>query len=176
VHANVAGLMMLDAADVLRADKGRLVVNDPEANQVLADTFASASNGDAALGVKGIGVSLLSSSGDRYVASVLALTSGARRRAGASYAAAAALFVYKAELAVPSPPEVITKAFKLTPMELKVLLAAVEVGGIPEIAEALGIAETTVKTHLGNLYRKTGRSRQADLVKLVAEFSNPLVS
>jgi DNA-binding CsgD family transcriptional regulator len=175
VHANVAGLMMLDAADVLRADKGRLVVNDPEAGQVLADTFASASNGDAALGVKGIGVSLLSSSGDRYVASVLALTSGARRRAGASYAAAAALFVYKAELAVPSPPEVITKAYKLTPMELRVLLAAVEVGGIPEISEALGVAETTVKTHLGNLYRKTGRSRQADLVKLVAEFSNPLV-
>jgi DNA-binding NarL/FixJ family response regulator len=106
---------------------------------------------------------------------VLPLTSGARRRAGVSYAAAAALFVYKAELATPSPPEVIAKAYKLTPMELRVLLAVVEVGGVPEVAEALGIAETTVKTHLGNVYKKSGRSRQADLVKLVAEFSNPLV-
>jgi DNA-binding CsgD family transcriptional regulator len=175
VHANLAGHVMLDAADVLRAEKGRLVVNDPEAVQVLADTFASAGNGDAALGVKGIAVPLFSRNGERHIANVLPLTSGARRRAGVSYAAAAALFVYKAGLATPSPPEVIAKAYKLTPMELRVLLAVVEVGGVPEVAEALGIAETTVKTHLGNVYKKTGRSRQADLVKLVAEFSNPLV-
>ena len=109
------------------------------------------------------------------MANVLPLTSGARRRAGVSYAAAAALFVYKVELAPPSPPEVIAKAYKLTPMELRVLLAIVEVGGVPEVADALGIAETTVKTHLGAVYKKTSRSRQADLVKLVAEFSNPLV-
>jgi PAS domain-containing protein len=52
VHANLAGHVMLDAADVFRTEKGRLVANDPEAVQVLADTFASAGNGDAALGVK----------------------------------------------------------------------------------------------------------------------------
>ena len=56
------------------------------------------------------------------------------------------------------------------------LLAIVEVGGVPEVAEALGVAETTVKTHLGNLYGKTGTSRQADLVKLVAGFASPLAA
>ena len=74
----------------------------------------------------------------------------------------------------PSPPEAIAKAYKLTPTELRVLLAIVEVGGVPEVAEALGVAETTVKTHLGRTYQKTGANRQADLVKLVAAFSNPL--
>ena len=54
-------------------------------------------------------------------------------------------------------------------------MAIVEVGGVPETAEALGVAETTVKTHLYRLFDKTGVSRQADLVKLVAGFSNPLV-
>jgi DNA-binding CsgD family transcriptional regulator len=49
------------------------------------------------------------------------------------------------------------------------------VGGVPETAEALGIAETTVKTHLSRLFAKTGASRQADLVKIVAGFSNPLL-
>jgi DNA-binding CsgD family transcriptional regulator len=44
---------------------------------------------------------------------------------------------------------------------------------VPEVAEALGIAETTMKTHLGRLYEKTGTHRQADLVKLVAGFSSP---
>ena len=69
----------------------------------------------------------------------------------------------------------IAKSFRLTPTELRVLLAIVQVGGVPEVAEALGIAETTVKTHLGHIYEKTGTSRQAGLVKLVAGFSNPLL-
>jgi DNA-binding CsgD family transcriptional regulator len=43
------------------------------------------------------------------------------------------------------------------------------------VAEVLGIADTTVKTHLSHLYEKTGAGRQADLVKLVAGFSNPIV-
>ena len=46
---------------------------------------------------------------------------------------------------------------------------------VPEVAEALGIAETTVKTHLGRIYEKTATARQADLVKLVAGYSNSLV-
>jgi DNA-binding CsgD family transcriptional regulator len=32
-----------------------------------------------------------------------------------------------------------------------------------------------VKSHLKRVYEKTGVSRQADLVKLVAAFANPLV-
>lgn len=175
VHANGAGHVMLDAADVVRAKAGRLAVNDPQADRALADTFASAGNGDAAVGIKGVSVPLVARGGERYVAHVLPLTSGARRRAGASYAAVAALFVHKAALDTPSPPEAIAKAYRLTPMELRVLLAVVEVGGVPEVAEVLGIAETTVRTHLQQTYYKTGTNRQADLVKLVAGFSNPLV-
>ena len=101
--------------------------------------------------------------------------SGARRRVGASYAAVAALFVHKATLDIPSPPQAIAKAYKLTPMELRVLLAIVEIGGVPEVAEAIGVAETTVKTHLGRIYEKTETGRQADLVKVLAGFFNPLV-
>jgi DNA-binding CsgD family transcriptional regulator len=57
---------------------------------------------------------------------------------------------------------------------LRVLLAIVEIGGVPEVAEALGIGDTTVRTHLGHLFEKTGAKRQADLVKLIAGFSSPL--
>jgi DNA-binding CsgD family transcriptional regulator len=42
-------------------------------------------------------------------------------------------------------------------------------------ADALGISQATVKTHLHRLFRKTGTARQADLVRLVAEFADPLV-
>jgi DNA-binding CsgD family transcriptional regulator len=78
-------------------------------------------------------------------------------------------------LETPSALEVIAKTYRLTPTELRVLLAIVEVGGVPEVADALGIGETTVKTHLGRLYGKTDTRRQADLVKLVAGFANPLL-
>ena len=175
VHANAAGHVMLDATDVLHAKGGRLQVDDAQADQMLADAFATAGNGDAAIGVKGVAVPLVARDGERYVAHVLPLTSGRRRNAGTNYAAAAALFVHKAALDTPSPPEAIAKAYKLTPTELRVLLAIVEIGGVPEVAEALGIAETTVRTHLNQTYHKTGVNRQADLVKLVAAFSNPLL-
>jgi DNA-binding CsgD family transcriptional regulator len=70
----------------------------------------------------------------------------------------------------------VNSALRLTPAELRVLRAIVDVGGVPEVAASLGVAVTTIKTHLGRLFEKTGVGRQADLVKLVAGFSTPLVS
>lgn len=176
VHANAAGYAMLGVGDILRAVGGRLVGCDAQVDQTLREIFAAAGQGDAALGTMGIAVPLIGKDGERYVAHVLPLTSGARRRAGRTYTAAAALFVRKAALVVPSAFEVIGKTFKLTPTELRVLLAIVEVGGAPEVAATLGVAVTTVKTHLGRLFEKTGATRQADLVKLVAGYTMPLTS
>jgi len=38
----------------------------------------------------------------------------------------------------------------------------------------LGVAETTVNSHLRRVFSKTGSSRQTDIVKLAAGFSSPL--
>jgi DNA-binding CsgD family transcriptional regulator len=140
----------------------------------LHETFAAAAKGDAGIGVKGITLPLTAQDGERYVAHVLPLTSGARRSAGRACAATAAMFVCKAAMGSPSAPEVIGQTYSLTPMELRVLLAIVEVGGIPKVATALGVADSTIKTHVERLFEKTGVGRQADLVKLVAGFSTPL--
>ena len=56
----------------------------------------------------------------------------------------------------------------------EILRSNFSVASQPEVAEVLGVADTTVKTHLGRVYEKTGAGRQADLVKLVAGFSSPL--
>jgi DNA-binding CsgD family transcriptional regulator len=85
------------------------------------------------------------------------------------------MFVQKAALDTPSSQEVIIKLYKLTPTELRVLLAIVQVGGAVEVAETLGVAGSTVKTHLHRLFAKTGAKRQADLVKLVAGYAGPFV-
>jgi DNA-binding CsgD family transcriptional regulator len=176
VHVNASGRSMLDERSVLRTSGGRLAANEPNATLALNEVLAMAAAGDATVGVKGISVSLAALEGDPHVAHVLPLTCGERRRAGSTYEAAAALFVHKATLRTPSAPETIARQYKLTPTELRVLLAVVEVGGVPEVVEALGISEGTVKTHLHRLFAKTGAARQADLVKLVAGFSNPLLN
>ena len=165
---------ILGASDILSSAGGRLVARDAHVDRALRDVFAAAGQGDAALGTKGIAVPLTGKDGERYIAHALPLTSGARRRAGVVNTAAAALFVRKAALAAPSAPQAIGSAFKLTPTELRVLLAIVEVGGVPEVATAFGIAATTVRTHVTRLFEKTGTSRQADLVKLVAGYATPL--
>ena len=154
---------------------GGLVASDPEVNQALSESFSSARDGDGALGVKGIAVPLIDRGGKPYTAHVLTLTSGERRCAGRASTAVAALFVRKAALVIPSPPEVIAKSYRLTPTELRVLLSIVDVGGIPEVARALGISENTVRTHVDHLFEKTGATRQAELVKLVAGFSSPYI-
>jgi DNA-binding CsgD family transcriptional regulator len=175
VHANIAGHAMLDAGDVLRRVDGRLVAMDAQVDQSLREAFLAAASGDGALGIKGIATPLRSQNGEPYTAHVLPLTSGERRYAGRTASAAAALFVRKAALTTPSAPEVIAKSYRLTPTELRVLLAVVDVGGVPEVAEALGVAESTVRSHVGRLFEKTGAKRHADLVKLVAGFSSPLL-
>jgi len=173
IHANAAGAAILSERDILNTVGGRLVACDMQAQRTLRDVFAAAGRGDDALGARGIAVPLTGKSGERYVAHALPLTSGARSRAGIVYTAAAALFIRKATLVASATSQVIGETFKLTPTELRVLLAIIEVGGVPEVASAFGVAETTVRTHVNRLFEKTGATRQADLVKLVAGYATP---
>jgi DNA-binding CsgD family transcriptional regulator len=174
IHANVSAHRLIAEANVLRVANGRIAALDPQSSRNLLDVFAAAQAGDAALGKRGIALPLTARSGERYVAHVLPLTSGARRKAGVSYAATAAMFVREAALDLPSPPEAVASQFKLTPAEVRVLFAIVEIGGVPETAPVLGISEQTVKSHLHHIYEKTAMKRQADLVKLVAGYSGRL--
>jgi DNA-binding CsgD family transcriptional regulator len=171
--ANANGRAMLDDGAILSGRGGRLAAREAEADQALKEVFAAADRGDDAVGAKGVVVSMVAPGGQRYVAHVLPLTAGARRRAGKTYDAAAAIFVHEAALEMPSMPNALAKAYKLTAMELRVLLGIVQVGGGPSVAEELGISETTVRSHLRHVYEKTGTNRQADLVKLVAAFESP---
>lgn len=175
VHGNAAGRSVLDKGDLLRTVHGRLTAIDTQVDQALHSAFIAAGKNDAEIGAKGSALSLKGRAGERYVAHVLPLTVGEKRKTGAASNAVVALFVRKAELEAEPSSEVIGKTYKLTPTELRVLRAIVDVGGVRQVAENLGVADTTVKTHLGRLFEKTGVSRQADLVKLVAGYSSVLV-
>jgi DNA-binding CsgD family transcriptional regulator len=174
VRANVAAHSLLSDSTVLRGAGGKLAAVDSKAQQALQEAFAATDSGDTAVGLKGIAIPLGESAGENWIAHILPLTSGARRRAGIEYSAVAAVFVRKAALDLPHPLETVANLYKLTPAELRVLMAIIQIGGVPEVAPVLGISETTVKTHLQRVFEKTGTNRQADLVKLIAGFVGPL--
>ena len=178
LHANAAGAAVLDRGDPLRMRGGRLGAPESGADNQLRDVFASAGRGriegDLAIGTEGIAIPVVAERGELFVAHILPLTAGARRSVALDGAAVAAVFLTHARADTPSAGRVIAEAYKLTPAELRVLLALVDVGGVPEVAAELGSAETTVKWHLRNVFEKTGARRQADLVKLVAGFVSPM--
>jgi DNA-binding CsgD family transcriptional regulator/PAS domain-containing protein len=171
VHANAAGQEMLGEDDIFRSTGGQLVARDRKASQELREAVA---NGGVGIAARSIAFSLMAHDGRQYIAYLLPLNSVVRNEAEVPSKAIAAVFVRKVELDGQSYGALVARAFGLTPAELRVLLGIVELGGVPETSEKLGVAETTVKTHLYRVFSKTGASRQADLVKLAAGFANPL--
>jgi DNA-binding CsgD family transcriptional regulator len=171
VHANAAGRLMLGTSGAVSAGHdGSLRIERTNLRRLLpgADATAPTISTDS--------LAIEAADGTRYVAHVLPLGDGARRLAGARYDAVAALFVRPAGFEPKSVPAAIAKAFDLTPSELRVVLSTVHHDGVADIAEALGIGEATVRTHLHRVFGKTETKRQADLVKLVAGFASPLAA
>ena len=176
VHANTAGRTILAAGDLFSSSRSRLTGQDRGVDQALRRAVATIAEDREMNGEGAISLPVIANDDAHYVAHVLPVTTGSEFRSGIAGSAIAAVFVHRAAMDAKSLPEIVVRHYKLTPTELRVLLGIVEVGGAPEVADVLGIADNTVKTHLGRVYQKTGTRRQADLVKLVAGFATPLVA
>lgn len=174
LHANRTGSHMLADGTAVVVRQGRLGTVERAASEQLALAAEAAEGGDAQIGTMGISIPLSAVDGSRFAAHVLPLSSGERRRAGLDFGAAAAVFVQRVTLDAPAASQMVAKAFGLTPGEERVLAGVVDVGGVAETAEALGIGEATVKTHLNHIFAKTDTRRQSDLVRLVAAYQTPL--
>jgi DNA-binding CsgD family transcriptional regulator len=140
----------------------------PKIDGILREIFASAEKGDTSVAIRGVAVRLTDNSQEPWFAHVLPLTSGNRKQAGLAHAAVAAVFVRKTAPDAPPPLQSIARLYKLTASEIRVLDAVLKVTGIKAMAEILGISQATVRTHLHNVFLKTGTGRQSELVKLVA--------
>ena len=64
-------------------------------------------------------------------------------------------------------PEIAAQLYGLTPTEAKLSVAIAEGRRPDEISQQFRIAQSTINFHLNNVFRKTGTSRQADLVALL---------
>ena len=171
LHANLSARRMLDQNDVLKDLRGRLVPRDPASAAALSRAIAAAREGDAALGATSIPFAVDNARGIFGI--VMPMTGGARVEAGSRYHAVAAVCIKTATFHTPSAAAILAELHDLTPRELMVLVAIVENTGVSEAAAVLGLSDSTIKTHLKSIFRKTGTTRQVELAKLLAGVSSP---
>ena len=89
---------------------------------------------------------------------------------------AAVIFITQAAEHAPPPVDALMTLFNLTWSEARVLEQIVSGRNRKEAAAVLGVADSTVKTHLDNIYAKTGTSDQLGLCRLAAKLSWPICS
>lgn len=68
-------------------------------------------------------------------------------------------------------PEYLRKTFGLTPAEIRIAVALCENGTIEEAAAKAGVAVSTVKSQLKQVYQKTGVDNRTRLTKLIVSLS-----
>ncbi|TPG58472.1 LuxR family transcriptional regulator [Roseomonas nepalensis] len=66
------------------------------------------------------------------------------------------------------------RAFGLTPAQVQVLAFLTRGHAPDEIAGLLGVSVTTVRSHLADLFARSGTSRQAELVARTLSFASPI--
>lgn len=59
-------------------------------------------------------------------------------------------------------------AHNLSPQEARIVLQLIDGGTVATCADALGVAQSTVRTHLKSAFAKTGVRRQAELASLLS--------
>ncbi len=173
VHANKSAKTFLEHDQAFRINDGRIIPREASARNALTDALTAASSGDEALGSKDPSILFRSGSEKSLIGTVMALNEGQRRQAALRYRAVATLCLREVSFQAPVVAPAIAELYNLTSREMTVLATLIENGGVPEVADILGLSEGTVKSHLKSIFRKTGATRQADLIKLIAGAASP---
>jgi DNA-binding CsgD family transcriptional regulator/PAS domain-containing protein len=173
LHANDSARRMFATGSPVRSSNGRLAARGARAGAELVKAIDLARSDESGIGAAGIGVPLADESGEPAIAHVLPLARGDLRTRLVPQATAA-IFVTRAEQAPSADIGAVAATFGLTPAETRVVRQLLLGMTLVEAADALGIAESTAKTHLGRIFSKTGVARQADLVALVHRLVPPL--
>jgi DNA-binding CsgD family transcriptional regulator/PAS domain-containing protein len=165
LHANTRAQDMIALGDVVGSKDG--VASAAHADSRAAFT---ALLGAAVRGAQS--VVLRKRSGGELIASLLPL--GKAQGVIDAAAAPAAVFFHDPDREIQLPGEALAKLYRLTGAELRLLLAIAHGATLQDIADRSGTAIGTVRTHLKNLFYKTGKSRQSELVQMAMLAISPV--
>jgi DNA-binding CsgD family transcriptional regulator len=170
IHANRSARAMLEKGSPIQSVHGELKTQLPQTTAALKKAVAVAM--EPAIGRMGIGVPVLQSDGDPAYIHVLPLMTG-DTRSRLEPRATAALFVTVKDGGAGPPAEAIAAVSDLSPAEIRVLQRLLAGRAPAEVADDLALAMPTVRTHLANIYAKTGTSRQSDVIRLASQLVSP---
>ncbi len=90
--------------------------------------------------------------------------------------ASLAVFIQDPVAETPNGASTLADLYGLTHSEMRLLEVLSPDGSVKQIADSLGVAETTVKTHLQHIFNKTGTHKRSELIQLLASIAPPLRS
>lgn len=171
IFANAAGEAMLKARDPIALVDDRLIVRHELVPGQLASAVAAAAR-EEQMGRRGMALPVQLADGTPLALHVMPLRLR-RVRTELGLDATAAIFIAEPGSPPALPADALALIYGLTPAETRVLELLVEGSSTQEMADALGIATGTVRTHLLAAFEKTGRHSRAELVRLAREYSPP---
>jgi DNA-binding CsgD family transcriptional regulator/PAS domain-containing protein len=174
LHSNDAAEHMLRNGGPVQGHGGILRARDPSAGKELSAAIALAARDEADIGKTGLAINLTGPDTPPVLAHVLPLAGG-DLRTRLKPSAVAAVFI-SAPPGEQEGADATAEAFGLTPAETRVLASLLAGRTLAETAVALDIAPSTAKTHLDNIFSKTGVTRQADLMRLGTGLVPPTAS
>jgi DNA-binding CsgD family transcriptional regulator/PAS domain-containing protein len=172
VHVSRAAEPLMSDDTIFTMRRGIPTLHDAAANNQLHAAIALSGTRETALGRLGVAIPTRARTGDAVVIHVLPLHAGGPRGALVRHATAA-LFIEPSPLSGAVPGEALAVLYNLTPAEAGILELLAEGRTTTKIGALLGIAPSTVKTHLLRLFAKTRCKRQIDLVDLARSFRGP---
>ncbi|MBQ0822299.1 helix-turn-helix transcriptional regulator [Microvirga sp. HBU67558] len=162
---NRAADQELASQKLLRDHNGRLVGVTPEAVRLLG-MLGSFSTGRTHHGID----AFLTDSAGR----TMHATGAALDQAGEEIGSPILVLLREPEAAFTTPLASAASLYRLTIGELQVLGQVLQGHTLADAADILGLARSTVKTHLEGIYRKTQTNRQAELVSRIMSLASPL--
>lgn len=171
VFANAHGRRMIEGGRLLREVGGRVRATSTVADRAIFDHLRVIRDHDG-MPADDHAIPLSNEADGRWTATVLPLSDNRLGRTVAPQGAMAAIFVRSSSPAIVSPLEAFARRYELTASEIRVVEAMLRLTGVNAIADALGIAGSTVRTHLKHIFRKSGTHTQAELIRMIAGLSS----
>ena len=171
LHANRSADRMMRHEGPIQGVRGVLQARAPAAARELRAAISIAAEDETSLGKTGLAIRLSQDDEPAQYAHVLPLAGG-ELRTRLKPEAVAAVFVGAASDEADGA-EAMATAFSLTLAETRVVEHLLGGHSLKESAAALGIATTTAKTHLENIFQKTGVRRQVEVIRLAARVAAP---
>lgn len=169
LHANRVAQRLLDGSNPIRVVNDRLVMREELSQRALIAAVKSSASLATA---RASGIPTRRSDGTIMMVHTFPLT-GREIRQQVGLRATTAVLVAASSEPLDVDNEALALLYNLTPAEVRIVNLSSKGLTMAETGRTLGIAASTVKTHLLRIYEKTGTRRRAELVGLLRRISSP---